>query len=254
MEQEKASLLARLLRPPNLMEEMCTIKNPLRDLTNQIQCFLTVAAHVDPVVMEPTASSGAHDLPFFNAKDSSCAGETVELNVVAGVLEAIPQNQLRHDIILPTERSAEMLSEERRQEAESLVQLWNSLTPCTTEPSFSCSRTASSYPATSENIEMGCMKTCLDEGRTLIKHTQRSGAEEHAYHTSNKASWNSKKAIDEGNDRGINDECVEEKDSCGEDSEEVEIMIAGDACSSSSGSFCSDMEPPLKKTRVVELN
>lgn len=242
MNLEKSYYVARLLRRSSLMEEWSKEENSLSTLTNQVDHFLSEAAHAPPVVME--------DKHILKVTGTVHPGQSdvVELNLVAGVFEERHSDKLTQDILVSTERSAQQCNEEKKREAEALLHLWSSLTPGETGEHLCSSICADNHHSSStgdnsllERNEMSFDAKTFPEGKDSGTNDGCKKVEKKLSHRS----LNSRRK----NESRIGEECLTDTAYSNlEDSNEVDIMLA-DSCSSSSSdqSCCS----PLPKKICV---
>lgn len=244
MNQEKSYCVARLLRRSSLMEGLNKEGNSLSTLTNQVDRFLSEAAHAPPVVMEEE-----HLLKLSNA-GHSVQSEVVELNVVAGVLEERHKDKFTQDILIPTERSSQQYNKEKKREAEALLHLWSSLTPGETGECLRSSRDVDNHQSSSteENSFLGRNGMSFDANTFLEgKDGETNDGCQRVEKKLSRRSLNDRRR----NEGWIDVKCpTDTEDSNLEDSNEVDVMLADSCSSSSSGSsYCS---PLSKKVCVLK--
>ncbi|KAG5466947.1 hypothetical protein LSCM1_01125 [Leishmania martiniquensis] len=142
-----AHRLASLLQRRHTREDADA--GPLRGMTAQIERFLATAPQVPAMRMEPEwmqpGSSGAEEV------SSADEGLTVQLNVVAGVLEELDDASegcamSRLDgLVLPTAANQQELQRRKAEQAQAMLNLLSALSP--SAPAFGeCSGHGRSVP------------------------------------------------------------------------------------------------------------
>ncbi|KPA86427.1 hypothetical protein ABB37_00597 [Leptomonas pyrrhocoris] len=152
--------VASLLRQPSHSNTRDIDTHSLRSMTSQIEQFLFMAPQVPAVRMEPAwTASGDNDEGERGAPERG-GQPVVELNVVAGVLEACDAAALNGGmttltgVLLPTAENQRELHRRKVEQAQAMLNLISALTPSPEAAHSSYGASRESGPSSQEAAQV----------------------------------------------------------------------------------------------------